>query len=277
MIGTRLRALTRAIPSPSFTPVRRGLLQRQCACGGRPGPTGECEACRRKKLPRDAGNRAGSSANDSPSSISEVPPIVHEVLRSPGQPLDHATRAFMEPRFGHDFSKLRVHTDSVPGDLPRAVNGLAYTASRRPLGQAACDPERGVVLPLVRKEHCAGDCVAQHEDRHVADMSLCCERYGRCSHSASDVTGRNKCRDAWNTWWTRIDAWTECNAYETEHACLRDLLERNCAPGSGTGDDPCCRELQKEFLGVEGRIAEYCPKAMPFPCPFGEDGTIGRF
>ena len=32
------------------------------------------------------------------------PPIVHEVLRSPGQPLDPATCAFMEPRFGHGFS-----------------------------------------------------------------------------------------------------------------------------------------------------------------------------
>src|SRR6478752_1439777 len=38
----------------------------------------------------------------------EAPPIVHEVLRSPGQPLDGATRSFMEPRFGHDFSNVRV-------------------------------------------------------------------------------------------------------------------------------------------------------------------------
>jgi hypothetical protein len=39
----------------------------------------------------------------------QVPPIVHEVLRSPGQPLDADTRAVMEPRFGHDFSRVRVH------------------------------------------------------------------------------------------------------------------------------------------------------------------------
>ena len=38
------------------------------------------------------------------------PPIVHQVLVSPGQPLDTATRVFMEPRFGHDFSQVRVHT-----------------------------------------------------------------------------------------------------------------------------------------------------------------------
>jgi hypothetical protein len=56
-----------------------------------------------------------------------VPPIVHEVLNSPGQPLDAATRAYMEPRFGHDFSKVRVHADGKAGEAARAVNALAYT------------------------------------------------------------------------------------------------------------------------------------------------------
>ena len=39
-----------------------------------------------------------------PAPVQAVPPIVHEVIRSSGQPLDVATRSFMEPRFGHDFS-----------------------------------------------------------------------------------------------------------------------------------------------------------------------------
>jgi hypothetical protein len=57
-----------------------------------------------------------------------APPIVHEVLRSPGQPLDSKTRAFMEPRFGHDFSQVRLHTDQRAGQSARAINALAYTA-----------------------------------------------------------------------------------------------------------------------------------------------------
>ncbi len=57
----------------------------------------------------------------------EAPPLVHEVLRSPGQPLDAATRAFMEPRFGHDFSQVRVHTDSSAGQSAREVKAKAYT------------------------------------------------------------------------------------------------------------------------------------------------------
>jgi hypothetical protein len=56
-----------------------------------------------------------------------VPPIVHEVLRSPGQPLNGATRAFMEPRFGHDFSLVRIHTDARAAESASAVNALAYT------------------------------------------------------------------------------------------------------------------------------------------------------
>jgi hypothetical protein len=51
------------------------------------------------------------AAVDNPS-IEKVPPVVHEVLNSPGQPLDATTRAFMEPHFGHDFSSVRVHTNA---------------------------------------------------------------------------------------------------------------------------------------------------------------------
>lgn len=56
-----------------------------------------------------------------------APQIVHDVLRSPGQPLDAATRASMEPRFGHDLSQVRVHTDARAAKSADEVNALAYT------------------------------------------------------------------------------------------------------------------------------------------------------
>ena len=59
-----------------------------------------------------------------------MPPIVHEVLALPGQPLDAATRAFMEPRFGHDFSRVRVHSDSRAAESARAEDALAYTVAQ---------------------------------------------------------------------------------------------------------------------------------------------------
>jgi hypothetical protein len=56
-----------------------------------------------------------------------VPTIVHDVLRSSGRPLDAAARSFFEPRFGQDFSTVRVHTDAKAAESARSVNALAYT------------------------------------------------------------------------------------------------------------------------------------------------------
>jgi hypothetical protein len=115
----------------SPTPARSGFLQRKCACGGTPGPTGECESCRRKKLQRQRGNLSAPLASGNHSSTNApVPSIVHDVLRSSGQPLDRATRAFMEPRFGQDFSQVRVHTDARAAQSARAIDALAYTVGQ---------------------------------------------------------------------------------------------------------------------------------------------------
>jgi Domain of unknown function (DUF4157)/Putative peptidoglycan binding domain len=91
-------------------------LQRKCACGGTPGPTGECDACRKKRLSlqRRSANSHGPT---------DAPPIVHEVLRSPGQPLDRHTRAFMESRFGHAFSPAPLR--AAPAAQTKLVVGEA--------------------------------------------------------------------------------------------------------------------------------------------------------
>jgi hypothetical protein len=52
------------------------------------------------------------------------------VLRAPAQPLDAATTAAMEPRFGHDFSRVRVHTGARAEESARAVGALAYTVGQ---------------------------------------------------------------------------------------------------------------------------------------------------
>jgi len=105
-------------PAPSFAPVRTNLLQHKCACGGTPGPDGECAECRKKRLQRRSTGQAEPST---------VPPIVNDVLRSPGQPLDPATRTFMEPRFGHDFSVVPAYADASKDDLPPRPAALKPT------------------------------------------------------------------------------------------------------------------------------------------------------
>ncbi len=57
-------------------------------------------------------------------------PAAQEVLKSPGLELDASTRAVMEPRFGHDFSRVRVHTDADAAGSARALNASAYTVGR---------------------------------------------------------------------------------------------------------------------------------------------------
>ena len=47
-----------------------------------------------------------------------------------GQPLPPATRAFFEPRFGHDFGQLRVHTDAAAAQSARALDAHAFTIGR---------------------------------------------------------------------------------------------------------------------------------------------------
>ena len=58
--------------------------------------------------------RQASSA----ATVDTAPPVVHEVLQSPGQPLATDTRAFMEPRFGHDFGQVRIHADAARPSRP---------------------------------------------------------------------------------------------------------------------------------------------------------------
>lgn len=119
-MSTRSLSHSKAVPKPSFTPVGSGLLQRKCACGKSSGLSGECSECQSKglTLQRRSANQAEPD---------EVPPIVHEVLRESGQALDLETRAFMESHFGHDFSRVRVHTDPKAAQSAQAVNAQAYT------------------------------------------------------------------------------------------------------------------------------------------------------
>jgi hypothetical protein len=111
-------------PLADLRPSRTSMLQRKCACGGSAGLSGACAECREERdgaLHRKAADGAAPTV---------APPIVHDVLRSCGQPLDRETRAFMEPRFGHDFGAVRVHTDGKADRSARAVNALAYTVGQ---------------------------------------------------------------------------------------------------------------------------------------------------
>ncbi|HEX6640762.1 MAG TPA: DUF4157 domain-containing protein, partial [Thermoanaerobaculia bacterium] len=59
---------------------------------------------------------------------SNLPAAAREVISSsPGKPLDASTRASVEPHFGHDFSRVRVHDDGKAAESASKLNALAYT------------------------------------------------------------------------------------------------------------------------------------------------------
>ena len=72
--------------------------------------------------PLQAKSKPGKTPAVTPSLESRI-----NNLKGGGQPLDPATRAFFEPRFGHDFSHVRVHADSAAADTAKSINARAFT------------------------------------------------------------------------------------------------------------------------------------------------------
>lgn len=148
----RQQAEQSATPVNAAPPAARGLLQRKCACGTHTIAGSKCEACERASRPLQRNANQGAAG--------DVPSIVHDVLRSPGQPLDTATRAFMEPRFAQDLSRVRVRTDAKAAESARVLNALAYTVGPDVVFGA------GQYAPRSR----AGDELLAHELTHTVQQ-----------------------------------------------------------------------------------------------------------
>ena len=100
---------------------------------GRPALQRKCVECEEEDQKKEEEGR--SAEDDEKKKVQRkasgpgigVPDRAVAVARSGGQPLDEETRAFMEPRFGFDFSSVRVHADSGAADAARTINARAYT------------------------------------------------------------------------------------------------------------------------------------------------------
>lgn len=101
-MSTALQTRTNVPTTSSFTPVHTGLLQRQCACGGSPGIAGECEECSNKQLTAQHVSMSEAASHALPSGVSEA-------LGQSGSTSETNLRAFRQSRFGHDFSRVRLH------------------------------------------------------------------------------------------------------------------------------------------------------------------------
>jgi hypothetical protein len=98
-------------------------LQRDsCACEG------ECPKCQAKPTAQKAQRLVQTKRVETNEARRVAPsPVVDEALRAPGQPLDTGIREFMEPRFGQDFSRVRVHADPAAAGSAESIGARAYT------------------------------------------------------------------------------------------------------------------------------------------------------
>lgn len=82
-------------------------------------------------------------------------------LKGTGQFLPKSVRNFFEPRFGHDFDKVRIHTNSEAAKLSRAMNAKAFATGRNIVfGPGQYAPEAT-----------AGKRLLAHELTHVVQWS----------------------------------------------------------------------------------------------------------
>src|SRR5688572_22593015 len=66
-----------------------------------------------KANPKPSASPAQRSSTEAPGNpLALAPPLVHQVLQSPGEPPGGETRALLETRFGHDFGRVRIHADA---------------------------------------------------------------------------------------------------------------------------------------------------------------------
>jgi Domain of unknown function (DUF4157) len=122
-IADRVLHIPEAAPRPAARlPAGGDSVQRKYSSGE------GCDSCRSEAAGDDHGPvRMKPSVAALAAARSVPPPIVHDVLGSPGRPLDAATSAFFEPRLGRDLGEVRVHTDARARESAARLNADAYT------------------------------------------------------------------------------------------------------------------------------------------------------
>ena len=135
-----------------------------------------------RRLTAEASPFIARAASTHSQARSMQPGVVADALAAPGRPLDAATRAVMEPRFGHDFSQVRVHTDSLSADSARSVNARAFTSGR----------DSGVRRRAVRPAFVAGPAAHRPrvDARRPAERSRTARRAHRQQQRAIDSSAK---------------------------------------------------------------------------------------
>ncbi|MDQ3745001.1 MAG: DUF4157 domain-containing protein, partial [Acidobacteriota bacterium] len=234
-MSTPLQTQSKAKPATPVGPTHSRLLQRQCACGGKPGVMGECSECREKQLTlkRSPVGRAKTMAS--------VPPAVHDTLNSPGQPLPPAVRSFIEPRFGHSFQNVRIHTDERAAASAHAVKAKAYTVGSDVVFGA------GQYAPETKE----GQRLLAHELTHVIQQGGSTPIIARQANeeeepAAAPASGQSS---------ASAKLLSLINTIEELHARAGQRLESDAAGGAAS-DGQSLQAVQQDLYMVAGGLAQ---------------------
>ncbi|MGB7202814.1 MAG: DUF4157 domain-containing protein [Pyrinomonadaceae bacterium] len=125
----------------------------------------KCDACEdeEEQVPDTVQRKEAFSSAAPQPPPGDTPPSIRNVINSGGRPLDLETRKFFEPRFGHDLSSVRIHTDSTAGQSARSIDARAYTlGSNIVFGSGEYKPESESGKQLIAHE--LAHTVQQQED-----------------------------------------------------------------------------------------------------------------
>lgn len=104
--------------------TQAAVVQRACkSCHS--GPLEENEPLQRQAEDEDSDQMLQGA--DGQLQASEGAQTQINNLKGGGQPLSPSLRAYFEPRFGQDFSSVRLHTDANGASAARSVNAKAFT------------------------------------------------------------------------------------------------------------------------------------------------------
>lgn len=87
---------------------------------------------RNKSEPETEGEEDTVQKKDAGPAPDAGPDVESQIsgLRGGGQPLPQSLRDFFEPRFGYDFSRVRIHSDARAAESARKLQAKAFTVGR---------------------------------------------------------------------------------------------------------------------------------------------------
>jgi hypothetical protein len=125
-----------------------------------------------------------NTAGAPPQNTTTHQPAKQALPPSTGQPLDTGTRANMEAHFGHDFSRVRIHTDAEAAHSTESMKAVAYTVGSDIVfghGQYAPQTAQGQWLIAHELTH-----VVQQRDVPVGVQPLAIEPVGSLAEHEAD-------------------------------------------------------------------------------------------